>query len=133
MRLLRTLATMVTRRRDYELLTKEVDSSTNTDRQAILTPSKGFRIRLVSVKVQQHATDGRHLWELFFGTAGNLITAPNRGVDILAVPALGSSKTRTFLQNQGPRGDRDEVLSGRWRGTAPVNAHTIIIEYSEEP
>lgn len=124
---------MVGRRRDYELLTTEINSSTNTDRQSILTPTKGFRIRLVSVQCVQHASDGRHLWELFFGTAGNMITAPNQGIDILAVPDLGKAKTRTFLRDQGPRGDRDEPLSGRWRGTAPANAHTIIIEYSEEP
>ncbi len=133
MRLLRILGTLATRRRDYELLTQEVASSTNTDRQTILTPRNGFRIRLVRVTVHQHATDGRHLWELFYGSAGNMITAPNRGIDILAVPDQGSASTRTYLQNQGPRGDRNEVLSGRWRGTAPVNAHTIIIEYSEEP
>ena len=123
---------MASRRRDYELLAKEVDSNTSTGRQTILTPTKGYRIRLVSVTNVQHTTDGRHLWELFFGSAGNMITAPNRGIDILAVPDLGVARTRTYLQNQGPRGDRDEVLSGRWRGTAPANAHTIIIEYSEE-
>ena len=133
MRLLRILGTLATRRRDYELLTQEVASSTDTDRQTILTPRNGFRIRLVRVAVQQHATDGRHLWELFYGSAGNMITAPNRGIDMLAVPDQGSASTRTYLQNQSPRGDRNEVLSGRWRGTAPVNAHTIIIEYSEEP
>ena len=133
MRLLRILGTLATRRRDYELLTQEVASSTNTDRQTILAPRNGFRIRLVRVTVQQHATDGRHLWELFYGIAGNMITAPNRGIDILAVPDQGSASTRTYLQNQGPRGDRNGVLSGRWRGAAPSNAHTIIIEYSEEP
>ena len=89
MRLLRILGTLATRRRDYELLTQEVASSTDTDRQTILTPRNGFRIRLVRVAVQQHATDGRHLWELFYGSAGNMITAPNRGIDMLAVPDQG--------------------------------------------
>ena len=83
--------------------------------------------------MKQDAADGRHLWELYFGTAGNIITNQKKGIDILAVPNLGSAKSRTFLNGEGPRGDRDEVLSGRWRGTAPSNAHTVFIEYTEEP
>ncbi len=121
------------RRRPYTLKVRHVDSNTSTGRQTILTPTKGFRTRLVRVKVQQDASDGRHLWELYFGTAGNIITDQNKGIDILAVPDQGSDVTRTFLKNEGPRGLRDEVLSGRWRGTAPVNAHKIVIEYTEEP
>ena len=121
------------RRRSYVLKVRHVDSNTSTDRQTILTPSAGFRTRLVRVKVQQNASDGRHLWELYFGTAGNIITDQKKGIDILAMPDQGSDSTRTFLKNEGPRGLRDEVLSGRWRGTAPANAHKIIIEYSEEP
>ena len=80
----------------------------------------------------QETSDGRHLWELFFGDAGNIITAPNRAIDILAVPDSGSAATRTFLRREGPRGKRDEVLSGRWRGTAPNSVHKIVIEYIEE-
>lgn len=121
------------RRRSYALKVQHVDSNTSTGRQTILTPTKGFRTRLVRVKVQQDASDGRHLWELYFGTAGNIITNQKKGIDILAVPDQGSDITRTFLKSEGPRGLRDEVLSGRWRGTAPVNAHKIIIEYTEEP
>jgi hypothetical protein len=124
---------MPTRRRPYRLLTAEVDSNTTLDRQAILTPSKGHRIRLVRVRVTQDTADGRHLWELYFGTAGNIITDPAKGIDILAIKNLGSDATRTYLRNEGPRGLRDEVLSGRWRGTAPVAPHRIIIEYQEEP
>ena len=121
------------RRRPYVLKVKHVDSNTSTGRQTILTPTTGFRTRLVRVEVQQDASDGRHLWELYFGTAGNIITDPKKGIDILAIPDQGSAKSRTFLKDQGPRGLRDEVLSGRWRGTAPTGAHTITIEYSEEP
>ena len=121
------------RRRPYQLKTSEVDSNTSLDRQTILTPRKGYRIRLVRVRVTQDTADGRHLWELYFGTAGNIITDPSKGIDILAVPNLKSATTRTYLKNEGPRGLRNEVLSGRWRGTAPVSAHRIIIEYQEEP
>ena len=109
-----------------------MDSNTTFDRQTILTPRKGYRVRLVRVRVLQDIADGRHLWELYFGTAGNIITDPKKGIDILAVPNLRSATTRTYLKNEGPLGLRNEVLSGRWRGTAPTNAHRIIIEYQEE-
>ena len=121
------------RRRSYVLKVRHVEASTSISRQTILTPTKGYRTRLVRVKVQQDASDGRHLWELYFGTAGNIITDQKKGVDILAIPDLGSDSSRTFLKNEGPRGLRDEVLSGRWRGTAPASVHKIVIEYTEEP
>lgn len=120
------------RRRRYQLQIKAVDSSTDIDRQTILAPSPGRRIRFIRTRVLQEASDGRHLWELFFGDAGNIITAPNRGIDILAVPDLGSDASRTFRRGEGPRGKRNEVLSGRWRGAAPTASHKIIIEYTEE-
>ena len=120
------------RRRPYQLIIKVLDASTDIDRQTILSPSPGHRIRFVRAKVLQEASDGRHLWELFFGDAGNLITAPNRAIDVLAIPDVGAAATRTFRKDQGPRGKRDEVLSGRWRGTAPTTVHKIVIEYTEE-
>ncbi len=120
------------RRRTYQLLIRVVDASTDIDRQTILSPAQGKRLRFMRAKVLQQSSDGRHLWELFFGDAGNMITAPNRAIDVLAVPDSGSAATRTFLRDQGPTGKRDEVLSGRWRGTAPTSVHKIIIEYTEE-
>ena len=120
------------RRRRYQLQIRAVDSSTDTSRQTILSPSPGRRIRFIRVRVLQNASDGRHLWELFFGNAGNIITAPNRSIDVLAIPDLGSDASRTFRRGEGPRGKRNEVLSGRWRGTAPTTSHKIIIEYTEE-
>ena len=120
------------RRRSYDLRIKVIDASTNTDRQELLAPSPGRRLRFVRAKVLQESSDGRHLWELFLGNAGNIITAPNRAIDILAIPDVGSSATRTYLRQQGPQGKRDEVLSGRWRGTAPTSVHKIVIEYIEE-
>ena len=129
---LRSIYRALLRRRAYELKITVLDSSTDIDRQTILTPNPGRRIRFIRTKVLQDAADDRHLWELFFGTAGNIITAPNRGIDILAVPNQASAATRTFLRGEGPRGSPNEVLSGRWRGTAPIAAHQIIIEYTEE-
>lgn len=120
------------RLRPYQLRIVVLDASTSTDRQTILSPSPGFRLRFIRTKVLQESSDGRHLWELFFGDAGNMITAPNRSIDVLAVPDSGSAATRTFVRNQGPKGNRDEVLSGRWRGTAPTTAHKILVEYVEE-
>ena len=120
------------RRRTYQLLIRVVDASTDIDRQTILSPSPGKKLRFIRAKILQESSDGRHLWELFLGDAGNMITAPNRAIDVLAVPDSGSAATRTFLKDQGPKGKRDEVLSGRWRGTAPTSVHKIIIEYNEE-
>ena len=120
------------RHRSYHLRIKVIDASTDIDRQELLAPSPGRRLRFVRVKVLQESSDGRHLWELFFGDAGNIITAPNRSIDILAIPDVGSAATRAFLRREGPRGKRDEVLSGRWRATAPTSVHKIVIEYTEE-
>ena len=118
--------------RSFMQCVKIVDGSTTNRRQTLLTPSKGYRVRFIRVKVLQASNDGRHLWEVFFGTAGNIITASNRSIEVLEVPDLGSAATRTFARNQGPRGKRDEVLSGRWRRVAPTSAHKIVIEYIEE-
>lgn len=126
------MANVAVARRPYRLLTTEVESNTTLDRQTILTPRKGYRIRLVRVRVVQDIADGRHLWELYFGAAANIITDQSKGIDILAVPNLKSATTRTYLKNEGPRGLRNEVLSGRWRGAAPANAHKVVIEYQEE-
>ena len=127
-------ATQSADQRPFALLTTEVASSTNsTARQTILTPSKGFRIRLVRIRVIQDDTDGRHLWELYFGDGANLVANLTNGIDILIIPDKGSDSTRVYPRNQGPRGLRDEVVSGRWRGSGPTKAHTIIIEYTEEP
>ena len=120
------------RRRPYVLRTSEVTTTRSRRRQTILTPSKGYRIRLIRVKVVQPDSDGRHTFELFFGKAGSLATDPSRAVDILAVPDEGTVSTRAYQRDQGPRGLRGEPLSFRWRGPPPSNYHKVIIEYTEE-
>ena len=120
------------RRRPFALLTAEVTPTRRRGRQTILTPSKGYRIRLVRLKVVQPASDGRHLCEVYFGTGGSLIADPSRAIDILAVPDEGSASTRAYPREQGPRGRRGEPLSFRWRGRAPKTNHKVIIEYAEE-
>ena len=120
------------RRRPFVLKTAEVTPSNRRGRRTILSPAKGYRIRLVRVKVVQPVSDGRHLCEIYFGTAGNLITEPSRAVDILAVPDKGTASTRAYPRDQGPRGRRGEPLSLRWRGSRPSTPHKVIIEYTEE-
>ncbi len=120
------------RQRPIRLSIRVVDSSTNTAQQTISTPRPGRWIRFIRNKLLQDSSEGRFLWELYFGDAPNMITDPNKGVDILAVPGSGATATRVFRRGQGPRGQRNEVLSGRWRGFAPSNPHNIIIEYIEE-
>ena len=123
---------MSVRRRPYVALVNAHDSNTSTTREALVTPSNGKRIRILKVRVIQEQADGRHLWELYFGTGADITVNSDKAVDILDVPNLGETNTRTFLKDQGPRGLRDEVLSGRWLGSAPTTVHKIIVEYVEE-
>ena len=120
------------RRRPFTLKTAEVTPPRRRGRHTILAPAKGYRIRLVRVKVIQPETDGRRLCEIYFGMAGSLVTDPSRAVEILAVPDKGTVSTRTYLRDQGPRGRRGEPLSLRWRGRPPSTDHKVIIEYAEE-
>ncbi len=120
------------KRRPFKLLVHVVDSSTNIGQQTILTPRSGRRIRFIRTKILQETSEGRFLWELYFGNGPNMITYQNKGIDILAVPDSSSTSTRVFRKERGPRGKRNEVLSGRWRGYSPSVPHKIIIEYSEE-
>jgi hypothetical protein len=108
------------------------DSNTSNSRETLVTPSKGRRIRLLRVRVIQEQANGRHLWELYFGTGADITTNPDNAIDILDIPDLGEASTWTFLREEGPRGLRDEVLSGRWLGSPPNTVHKIIVEYSDE-
>ena len=65
------------RRRPFTLKTADVTPSNRRGRHTILTPAKGYRIRLVRVKVIQPEADGRRLCEIYFGTASSLITEPS--------------------------------------------------------
>ena len=122
---------MSVRRRPYVALVNAHDSNTSNTRDTLVTPSKGRRIRLLRVRVVQEQADGRHLWELYFGSGADITINPEKAVDILDVPNLGEASTRTFLRDEGPRGLRDEVLSGRWLGTAPTTVHKVMVEYTE--
>ena len=121
------------RPRDYVVKLNAHDSNTSNTREAIATPKKGKRLRLVRVRAIQETADGRHLYEVYFGTGANITTNPAKAVEVLDLPELSEDSTRTFLKEEGPRGLRDEVLSGRWAGAAPVTVHKIMVEYTEEP
>ena len=120
------------RRRAYVAQVNSHDSNTSNTRDTLVTPSKGRRIRLLRVRVIQELAAGRHLWELYFGTGADITINPDNAIDILDIPDLGEASTRTFLREEGPRGLRDEVLSGRWLGTPPTTVHKVIVEYSDE-
>ena len=121
------------RQRPYKLLVKEVVGPTDTSRTTALSPTPGYRIRLVRLRMLQAGGEGRFLVEVYFGAAPNLITDPTQGIDILAVPNIGSDSTRTFRRGEGPRGLRDSPLSVRHRGVAPATPLRIFIDYTEEP
>ncbi len=121
------------RQRPYKLLVKEVAGPTNTNQAIALSPTPGYRIRLVRLRMLQTGGEGRFLVEVYFGAAPNLISDPTQGIDILAVPNIGSDSTRTYPRSEGPRGRRDSPLSVRHRGVAPATPLRIFIDYTEEP
>jgi len=123
---------ITSRRRDYVVLLNAHDSNTSNTREPIATPNKGKRIRVLRVRAIQESADGRRLYEIYFGDGANITANPAKAVDMLDIPNQGEASTRTFLREEGPRGLRDEVLSGRWAGTAPTTVHKIMVEYTEE-
>ena len=129
----RKTKTTPVRAKPYVTKVNSLESNTSNNRETLITPTKGTRIRLVRTRVIQETADGRHLWELYFGSGSNITTNPHKAIDILEVANNGSDSTRTYPRGQGPRGDRDEVLSGRWLGTPPSGSHKINVEYTEEP
>ncbi len=120
------------RPRVYEPLLRARDSNTSNFRDTLVTPSKGKRLRVLRVRVIQETADGRRLYEVYFGTGETIAADPSKAVDTLDVPELGEDSTRLFPRDEGPRGLRDEPLSGRWSGYAPPSVHKILVEYTEE-
>ena len=121
------------RPRAYKVKLNAHDSNTSNTQEAIATPAKGKRIRVIRVRAIQETTAGRSQYEVYFGTGANIATNPAKAIDVLDIPDLSEDSTRTYLQGEGPRGLRDEVLSGRWGATAPATVHKIMVEYEEDP
>ena len=120
------------RPRVYEPLLQAHDSNTSNVRETLVTPSKGKRLRILQVRVVQEVADGRRLYEIYFGDGATIAAEPAKAVDTLDIPDLGEESTRVFPRDEGPRGRRDEPLSGRWSGEAPSTVHKIVVEYTEE-
>ena len=125
------------RRRPYDVLFNAHDTSTSTLRETIARPARGKRIRVLRVRAVQETAEGRFLYEVYFGGGANIDADPGKAVDTLDIPEAGEASTRTFPRDEGPRGLRDEVLSGRWAAqpgsnAAPTGVHKIIVEYTEE-
>ena len=120
------------RPRVYEPLLQAHDSNTSNARETLLTPSKGKRLRILRVRVIQEIADGRRIYEVYFGPGPHISADPSKAVDTLDIPELGEAATRAFPPHEGPRGQRDEPLSGRWRGDPPRTVHKIMVEYTEE-
>ncbi len=120
------------RPRVYEPRLRAHDSNTAAFREPLVRPSKGKRLRIIRVRAIQEEADGRRLYEIYFGTGQNIASVPGKAVDTLDIPELGEDSTRVFPRDEGPRGLRDEPLSGRWADSAPGTSHKIIIEYTEE-
>lgn len=120
------------RPRVYEPDLRAHDTNTATVREPLVIPSKGKRLRILRVRAIQEVADGRRLYEVYFGEGETIASYPAKAVDTLDIPELGEDSTRVFLRDEGPRGLRDEPLSGRWGSTPPVTSHKVIIEYTEE-
>ena len=108
------------------------DSNTSTERETLVSPNKGKRLRIRRVRAIQDSVDGRRLYEVYFGDGATIAAQPGKAVDTLDIPELGEDSTRVFPRDEGPRGLRDEPLSGRWSGVAPSVSHKILVEYTEE-
>ena len=120
------------RPRVYEPLLQAHDSNTSSFRDTLLTPNKGKRLRILRVRVIQEIANGRRLYEVYFGNGDTIASDPSRAVDTLDIPEMGEDSTRVFPRDEGPRGERDEPLSGRWSGDAPTAVHKVMVEYTEE-
>ena len=120
------------RPRVYEPKLRAHDTNTAIARETLVIPGKGKRLRILRVRALQEVADGRRLYEVYFGEGETIASDPAKAVDTLDIPELGEESTRSFPRDEGPRGLRDEPLSGRWGGTPPATAHKIIIEYTEE-
>ena len=120
------------RPRPYDVLFNAHDTNTSNVRETIATPSKGKRVRILRVRVVQEYAEGRRFYEVYFGAGANIGSDASKAVDTLDIPSGGQGSTRVYLRDEGPRGERDEVLSGRWAGNAAHVAHQVVVEYTEE-
>ncbi len=113
-----------------------VTMAAGTTRETLLTPTAGYRIRLVRIwLVVTTAESSEKPLELYFGTGTNATSNRAKVIDIFPeVKSIGAYTTRTYdtlSVGRAPTGARDESISYRWQ-SAPANNHSIFIEYVEE-
>ena len=102
-----------------------------TTRENLVTPSTGFALRLIRVKLVQDVADGLRFFEVYFGTGTDIVTDQTKAIDVLSVPNLGEATTRTWGRGTGPVGAREERLSIRPTSATGVT-HRVLIEYTVE-
>ena len=120
------------RPRVYEPNLRSHDTNTATAREPLVFPGKGKRLRILRVRAIQEVADGRRLYEVYFGKGRRHSRRPGKGGGHAGHPRAGRGLDARLSPRRGPRGLRDEPLSGRWGSTPPVTAHKIIVEYTEE-
>ena len=102
----------------------------SSDRETVLTPTKGRRARLIQLTFKQlNGADGLHWAEVYWGTGAAI--ANGTAIDIVRIPDQGEGGTRTWSRGAGPVGDKDEILSVRLTAAA-TTVIAAIIEYTEE-
>jgi len=129
---MRTKTPIRPRPRRFAPLLRAHDSNTSTTRNTLLTPTAGKRLRIIRIRGIAESADGRHIMDLYFGTGTDITTNPEKAIGSLDIADLNDDETRTYERGEGPRGLRNEVLSGAWKATAPTTVHKIMIEYDEE-
>lgn len=103
----------------------------DNNRETLVTPRKGYRLRLVRLQVIQTGADGRRTADVYFGTGTGLFTAPAKAVDLVVILNQSTASTRSWERGTGPIGLVDEVLSIRLAASG-TTLHTAIVEYTEE-
>ena len=120
------------RSRAYVVLLNAHDSNTSNVREDIAVPSKGKRVRVLRVRVIQERADGASPVRGLFRRGRDHQQRPGQGGGRSGRSQPGEASTRTYLRGEGPRGLRDEPLSGRWAGSTPRGVHKVMVEYTEE-
>ena len=125
------------RRRPVRIHTHLFDADRTRGRHTAVDPTAYWRLRLINIEflwVDPSTTSGRgNALELYFGTAGTLITDESRGIDIV-VRKLNESRMASdyWRPGSGPRGDRGEPLSYRWQGRRPAGEIKVFVRYTLE-
>jgi hypothetical protein len=115
-----------------------VNALTNATRNTLLTPTVGYRARMVRIWAIITPPELNSITlELYFGTGANATTDRGKLIDMLRTgTSAGIIQTRTYDSlsvGRAPTGAINEVISYRWGSTPAIDHdHRLIIEYIEE-